>query len=82
MVGRNTEHAQMERVIAALVAYLDKHPTASDTLEGISRWWLPEAVSHSRTDVERALERLCAQGKIEKCSKADGQIHFRRRHAV
>lgn len=80
--GDTEESAQTQRVIAALIVYLDKHPTASDSLEGISQWWLPKAVAHSRADVERALEQLCAEGTIERCPQVDGQYHFRKRCAV
>jgi hypothetical protein len=65
-----------------VVAYLRDHPKAADTLEGINQWWLPKDEARSRDDVARALEKLVAQGRIEKHVAPEGRRLFRRRRAV
>jgi len=82
MTTRDDEQRQVRNIMAALVAYLEKNPNASDTLEGISKWWLSEAVPHSRVHLSSALDELSAQGRIECQAAANGQRVFRRRHAV
>ena len=82
MTRPNADDAQLQTLAAAVVAYLEVHPNASDTLEGIHRWWLTSDLPHSTADVARVLEQLCAQGKIEVCPTPDGKSVFRRSHAV
>jgi len=72
----------VSQIMKALLAYLRNHPKAADTLEGISKWWLPRDEARSRDDVARALEKLVAQGRIEKHVAPDGRRLFRRRRAV
>jgi hypothetical protein len=53
-----------DRAIAReILGYLDSHPEAKDTLDGIVQWWLP----HRRSDgpaVERAVSLLLSHGAI------------------
>ena len=55
-----------EKVAKAILAYLDDHPHASDTLEGIAEWWLMRhQVRVTVGTLERALQRLSEQGILE-----------------
>jgi hypothetical protein len=47
--------------------YLQSHPQAADSIEGVARWWLMrQRLEESRDRVERALESLVAEGVVEK----------------
>jgi DNA-binding PadR family transcriptional regulator len=62
-----SEHdADKDREIEhAVLAYLERHPQAADTLDGIVRWWLPQQrYSIAQARIEAALRRLESQGLI------------------
>lgn len=74
-----TEEAEIGRLRDAILAYLRRNPDAADTLDGIVSWWLPVAsgrVEASR--VERALERLIADGHVAKSVLVDGTVLYAR----
>src|SRR5438132_14207439 len=49
----------------AILRYLETHPEAKDTVEGIAQWWLlHEWHEPLRVHVERAVSWLCSQGLI------------------
>jgi hypothetical protein len=63
--GRPDRHAE-EELANALLAYLDEHPQAMDTLEGIAEWWLVrQQVRVVVERVARVLRRLCDEGVLE-----------------
>lgn len=54
-----------ERVAAAILDYLVRHPNAQDTARGIRECWLPRPLQEvSQEDVERVLERLVLEGRV------------------
>lgn len=61
----------------AILAYLRKHPRASDSVTGICSWWLPEeGVDEERTVVEGVLEELAAARMIRRFELPDGTVVF------
>lgn len=79
MSGQEPE--AVERILAEIRRYLAAHPSATDTAAGIMRWWLhsdPDAAG-SLADIERALERLEAEGELERCAAPDGRLAYRAR---
>ena len=49
----------------AILRYLESHPEAKDTLEGIARWWLQrEWTERMLGDVERAVTLLLSRELI------------------
>ena len=49
----------------AILRYLEVHPDAKDTVEGIAQWWLLHEWNESlRVHVERAVSWLLSQGLI------------------
>ncbi len=72
-----------EDEIAALAAqiqqYLEAHPAAADTLDGIVSWWLPYQRDRQTVEnVEHALDALAAAGVVEKLKRSDGHVIYRR----
>lgn len=61
--------------------YLETHPAAADTLDGIVSWWLPgQPHPHAVESVERALDILVGAGVVEKVTRSDGHVIYRRAH--
>ncbi len=58
---------QREAAVAeAILAYLDEHPQAMDTLEGIAEWWLlRQRVREEVGRGARVLRRLADDGLLE-----------------
>lgn len=72
------EHERVVEVVDAILRYLDRHPDAVDTVEGISKWWLPLDYCAERGLVQAALERLERQGLIHKRTNADRHVLYSR----
>ncbi|HEV2863886.1 MAG TPA: hypothetical protein VGX48_23020 [Pyrinomonadaceae bacterium] len=54
-----------ERIRLQILKYLQAHPEAGDTLEGIAGWWLmQQRVEDSVRVVSKVLEQLKADGVI------------------
>jgi hypothetical protein len=61
-----------DEVDRAVLAYLEAHPSAADTLEGITDWWLEQRrVRYGVEIVSGALERLISGGAVEKLRRRD-----------
>jgi len=65
------------RAVAEIMRYLDAHPHAADTVEGITRWWLDPALGALSIDVlEQALAVLVERGLVERNSLGDGRFVY------
>jgi hypothetical protein len=82
MTLHDTESERVGRIGDALLAYLERHPDAADTLDGISLWWLAHDESPSRADLACALDKLVAEERLHKYTSPEGSCLFRKRHAV
>ena len=66
------------RVVTEIVRYLDAHPHAADTADGITRWWLSPALGALSIDVlEKALAVLIDRGVMERAPLGDGRFVYR-----
>jgi hypothetical protein len=55
-----------------VLQYLQAHPNASDTLLGITEWWLmKQRVEIAANDVQEALDQLVAHGFVIKAGSHD-----------
>ena len=60
-----------------ILSYLDDHPNAADTAEGIRQWWLFQRMAiYSQDKVFKALEQLKKTGLIEARMLSDGNEVF------
>ena len=63
----------------AVLSYLQRHPQAADTLDGIVRWWLPQQrYSTAQARIEAALLRLVSQGLIRERRLPTGSALYAR----
>ena len=59
--------------------YLERHPEAADTVEGIARWWLmQQRFQQALGTVQQALDRLVAAGVVKKFITAEGKTVYSR----
>ncbi len=75
------DHAETVSITATrILAYLERHPLAADTVRGISNWWLREqGLQVPESIVAEALESLVEQGQVERQVAAGGEVLFRLR---
>ena len=70
---------QIDAIANAVLGYLDQHPDAADTVDGIAKWWLPEPWCVDPDSVQSALTRLEAQGAVLRRTLADHHVLYSRR---
>lgn len=70
------EH-DIERISDEIQRYLQKHPNAADTAEGITKWWLTrQRYEEAAILVRKALESLVERGVItQSCSAGEQRIY-------
>jgi DNA-binding HxlR family transcriptional regulator len=70
--------SERNAVAGEILSYLEKHPQASDTLEGIVEWWLLQQKIEYQTKVVRdALAELIKRGFLVKEVTKDSRVRYR-----
>ena len=69
-------------VVQLLACHWFANPQASDTADGMLRWWLPESEGVTLTQVTAGLAWLVEQGLIETKTSRDGRVRYRRNPAA
>lgn len=72
-----TEH-QQQVLQQQILDYLDAHPGAGDTIDGVLQWWLAQAPSVQQEQVEALLLTMVAQGLLRAHLLPDGRLMFAR----
>ena len=75
MSGQDDHDDRLERRI---LEYLETHPQATDTLEGIARFWL-SGTCDDREQVERIVTDLVDRGLMRRRLKPDGEWLYLRK---
>jgi hypothetical protein len=61
----------------SVLAYLQVHPRAADTLRGVVNWWLPQQrYENSRQRIEKVLAALVAEGLLHRDRLPDGEVLY------
>lgn len=61
-----------------ILQYLEKHPQAGDTLEGIVTWWLEQdRIDHLVNEVAEALRSLAHKGAIQTHTSQSGTTIYK-----
>jgi hypothetical protein len=69
----------VEALAREIQAYLDQHPAAADTLEGILAWWIArQRMAESADEVQQALDYLVSQQRIQAHHRQGGTVVYRR----
>lgn len=66
------------RLVQVLSSHWCVSPLASDTADGIQRWWLPISHGFTLQEVRAALAWMVSRGLVEENSTADGRVRYRR----
>jgi hypothetical protein len=68
---------ERQRVRDAILKHIGTYPDASDTPEGIRRWWLADASSAATPEVLHAvLEEFVADGVMRRRRLPDGGVVY------
>lgn len=64
-VGDNGPGQDESRIVEEILAYLQTHPDAQDTLEGVVEWWLrAQTIRHRTVAAKAALKQLVKKGFV------------------
>lgn len=67
----------VNEVAGQILRYLEANPEASDTLEGVARWWvMKQQMTESVVVVQGALELLKDKGLVAVRRNADGGLLY------
>jgi hypothetical protein len=77
-VSSSTHGRDVEDIARELERYVDRHPAAADTVDGIARWWLAGPVRPPLSDVEAALDVLVRRGVLSRRPLPDGNAVYTR----
>jgi hypothetical protein len=69
---------ELRTLVRTLASYLYANPNASNSADGIRRWWLDEGFVVTADDLEKALAWMKRHGLIDETVAADGRVRFRR----
>lgn len=65
-----------DRLINAITHYLDDHPKAADSVEGIMQWWLPQHERVDMEDLQQALDYLVETRAVSRIVLPDGRMLY------
>lgn len=66
-----------------ILRYLESHPDAADSPEGIAMWWIPQQrQKESVAKVSEVLELLVDDGVIQKKELKDGRVIYTGRKKI
>ncbi len=76
----NDDARATEQLAREIREYLDRHPEAADTLEGIVAWWMArQRFEQSAERVARALDHLVSIGAVQLHRTPGNRSVYRRR---
>lgn len=80
MTPSNPEQSNADMEIeTAVLAYLDRHPNAADTLDGIANWWLPQQrYITAQVRIQAVLQKLVSRGVLQLRRLPDGAALYTR----
>jgi hypothetical protein len=77
-VSPSKHDRDVDDIARDLERYVDRHPAAADTVDGIARWWLAGPVQPPLGDVETALDLLIRRGVLSRRALPDGNTLYAR----
>lgn len=72
------ESEKIKSIATTIKRYLLQRPNATETVEGVARWWLlQQRYEDSLEQVKLALELLEQEGTVRKIQLSDGREAYR-----
>jgi hypothetical protein len=69
---------RMKDISQEILEYLREHPEASDTLEGITEWWLmSQRIRYEMEKVKAAVSKLVEEGWIIEIQEKNSTIRYK-----
>ena len=67
----------VDEIAKAIRRYVDAHPDAADSIDGIHRWWLlPVFHDEARALVTCAVDQLAHEGALRQVALEDGRVIY------
>lgn len=77
-MSRELDPSEERELAREILRYLERHPDAKDTLEGIAHWWLRrQQTNRLLGEVERALSFLVSEGLILQTRRKGSPPYYR-----
>ena len=74
---KNAKHDDMDSLVREIMRYFEDHPNASDSVQGIAKWWLKHQRYVETTEqVEQALDLLVKKGKLQRIQAPDSTVIY------
>jgi len=73
---------QLTQLSAEIIKYLDLHPGAVDSMEGIAKWWLLDTSQVSMETLAYAIKHLVDEGVLAEVKTNSNVILYKSRSAV
>lgn len=70
------EASELQAIVRALAVVWRARPLASDSAEGIGRWWFDMEDKVTLNELEKALDWMVRQGLITEVQAADGRCRY------
>jgi hypothetical protein len=77
MQDHQIDEIEIMRIANEIRRYLGNHPQGVDTIDGITKWWLPQQrIEESSLLVQQALDYLVSESRIERTTNLDGKYLY------
>ncbi|SFG14057.1 MULTISPECIES: hypothetical protein [Neptunomonas] len=77
MSNINIDDTEIKRIASEINRYLGNHPHGGDTIDGITRWWIPrQRIEETSLLVQQALDYLVSESRIERKTSPDGRYLY------
>jgi len=72
------QNSEVSQLMQQIRSYLELHPNAADSLEGIEHWWLVQTSKKNNNEaIKVAIERLVAEGYLTVSKAVQGVVYRR-----
>ena len=70
---------EVENIAKLIKSYIESHPNASDSIEGITKWWIPAIHECNQTEhVLLAVDILINKSVLKSVTSNNGQIIYKK----